>query len=132
MLLDKFFRVEQFNDNDRIIVRFKLDNKNIVALVDTGASVNYFCTSLDLPKNKKDFVSVSGFEKNRGKVIWGVKKFKTNLAIEFENFYAIKLEHLGVNCVMGMPFLIANNCTIDCGNIKSLEIVKKQLELITL
>lgn len=116
-MLGKFIKVQKFQDGLRLIAEFTLDNNSIVALIDTGASANYFCSSLEfLELDKKDYVSVVGFT-GHNKRSYGVKPFRTELMdLEFKNFYALNLSHLEVNCVLGLNFLIDNKILLDVPN----------------
>ena len=116
-MLSKLIRIQKFNDGLRLIANFSLNGNNIVALIDTGASANYFCSSLDfLDLNKKDYVNVVGFT-GHNKRSYGVKPFTTDLfSLKFENFYALDLQHLEVNCVLGIRFLIDNGIVLDVPN----------------
>ncbi len=113
-MLNRLIRVQKFNDGLRLICEFSLNGNNIVALIDTGASANYFCSSLDfLELNKKDYVNVVGFT-GHNKRSYGVKPFTTDLFnLEFSNFYALDLQHLEVNCVLGIRFLLDNKISLD-------------------
>jgi hypothetical protein len=113
-MLGKFVYLEKFQDGIRMVLELSINGNKIKALIDTGASVNYFCSSLKfLEVNKKDYASVTGFT-GHTKRAYGIKVFKTDLLdLEFSNFYQLSLDHLGVNCVMGIDFLVKNGIQLN-------------------
>lgn len=113
-MLGKFVYLEKFHDGVRMVVEFTIDGHKIKALIDTGASVNYFCSTLKfLEVNKKDYANVVGFT-GHSKRSYGVKPFVTDLLdLKFESFYQLGIEHLKVNCVLGLGFLVANGINLN-------------------
>lgn len=113
-MLSRTFKLQDFADGTRIVCDFVLDGKTMTALVDTGASGNFFCSSTveSVEKNMKDYIQVVGFT-NHKRRMYGAVPFTTDvIETTFSNFYFADLEHLQVNCVFGMPFLIANSLDV--------------------
>lgn len=100
-------------------IQVRIENKDLIALVDTGASGVAFvseslCQRLNLPHQViSPPISLTGFEGGRESLITSKTSFKLAIGRHLEKLSAFVISRCKYDLILGLPWLELHNPYID-------------------